>query len=95
MMGSIRNGTNRYLSGPQGKYQRHLEDSSSVSALTGYSGSGAVKPIKGTDINAKYVKFNPPINIRKFKCAFYKNNGILYDFKGQEHKLEFEITCKF
>ena len=95
MMGSIKNGTNRYLSGPQGKYQRHALDSSSVSALTGYSGSGAVKPIKGTDINAKYVKFNPPINVRKFKCSFYKNNGILYDFKGQDHKLEFELLCKF
>ena len=102
MMGSIRNIMDvddniigRYLSGPQGKYQRHLEDSSSVSALTGYSGSGAVKPIKGTDINAKFVKFNPPINVRKFKCSFYKNNGILYDFKGQEHKLEFELVCKF
>ena len=98
MWGSIQASTGgiRVLSGPQGKYQRHETGSSSVSALTGYNGSGAVKPLKGTDFNQKIMKFNPPLgNVHEFTVAFYKNAGILYDFKGQEHKLEFEIVCKY
>jgi len=89
----------RYLSGPQGKYQRYAVDSSAISSVTGYSGAGTIKPLKGADFDKKFIEFNPPLSsINDISIDFYKSitNGdkLHYDFQGRDHTLIFQITTQ-
>lgn len=76
----------KYLQGPTGKG-------------TFWRDAGSVKPIKGTDFDAKRLSFKPPIgSVNNMTIQFtkfgYKPGGVplFYNMEGREHVLLFEFS---
>jgi hypothetical protein len=58
---------------------------------------GSTKQLKVSDFGSKSIEiFNPYLGrLSKLKLSFYNQNGSLYDFRGLEHSLSFEIRTLY